>query len=340
MNDIVETKRGYASVPMHSDSQGGSLVPQTLGDVVDFAKIMSRASIALPKHLRENDGACMAVAMQAFRWQMDPFAVANKTYSVNDRLAYEAQLVAAVINMRAPISKAPIYSYSGDGPTRRCKVTCHMKDGETREYETPMFSQITVKNSPLWKSDPDQQLGYFAIRSWGRRYAPEVILGVYDRDEIAEAEPLNITPKANAGMAERLAAKADTRPQEGFNAVTGEIIDAEVEDIPNNSQTASEDAPPSEATSEQPGAATTAEADDEGAADIRMPESFDAEYLEDWQAAIKGALQNFKGAKELREFWSDPETATRYAGLKYANPGLAKELVTAMNTRLAEIKNA
>lgn len=64
-------------------------------------EVMARAGIALPKHLRDNPGACMAVAMQAFEWDMSPFAVASKSYSFNGVIAYEAQLITAVVNTRS-----------------------------------------------------------------------------------------------------------------------------------------------------------------------------------------------------------------------------------------------
>jgi hypothetical protein len=245
----------YATVSMESVGAGGALAPKTLGDVVAFAKVMSRAAIALPKHLRDNDGACMAVAMQAMRWEMDPFAVANKSYSVNDRLAYEAQLIAAVVHTRAPIRGRPNYIFTGQGVTRRCQVVCVMADGEEREYTSPEFGQITTKNSPLWKSDPDQQLGYFAIRSWARRHTPEVILGVYTPEETATFnEVRDVTPRPS-GLRERLETRREAA-LEGFtsaqaeeqskalddaldgdqipahDAETGEVIDAEVEEKP------------------------------------------------------------------------------------------------------------
>lgn len=230
----------YAGVDMSSTGAGGSLAPKSLGDVVAFATVMARADIALPKHLRGNEGACLAVSMQAMRWEMDPFAVANKSYSVNDRLAYEAQLVAAVVHTRAPIKRRPDYIYDGSGPTRRCTVSVEMLDGSTKVYESPTFASITTKNSPLWKSDPDQQLGYFAIRSWARRHTPEVILGVYTPDELIDNPDAvrNVTPSAPSGLSARLAAAPAAT--EGFNAreaepahdpATGEVIDAQVEPI-------------------------------------------------------------------------------------------------------------
>ncbi|TPN44417.1 recombinase RecT [Mesorhizobium sp. B1-1-4] len=177
---------------------------------------MCRADIALPKHLRGNAGACMAVAMQALEWQMSPFAVASKSYEVGGRIAYEAQLIAAVVNTRSGIRGRLRYEYLGEGSELSCRVT-GVLDGQECEYETPPIGAITVKNSPLWKSDPRQQLGYFAARSWARRHCPEVILGVYDRDEVEHFGPTNakdVTPS----LSERLAIAQGASPDaEGFD---------------------------------------------------------------------------------------------------------------------------
>jgi hypothetical protein len=54
------------------------------------------------------------------------------------------------------------------------------------EYTTPQLKDITPKNSPLWQSDPDQQMAYFGVRRWGRRYCPDILLGVFARDEIED----------------------------------------------------------------------------------------------------------------------------------------------------------
>lgn len=183
------------SVSISGGQKGMSIVPETFAQVMEFAAAMAVANVAIPKHLRGSEGACMAVAMQAFEWGMSPFAVANKSYSVNDRIAYEAQLIAAVVNTRSGIQGRLKYKYSGEGDTRQCTVI-GIIDGEAAEYTSPLFSKIHPKNSPLWKSDPDQQLGYYSARAWARRHVPEVILGVYDRDEIetVEADPIEYEP--------------------------------------------------------------------------------------------------------------------------------------------------
>lgn len=167
----------------------GGMSFNSMTEIMEFAKVMAISGVAIPKHLRDNPGACLAVCIQAHEWQMSSFAVANKSYSVNDRLSYEAQLVNAVILRRAPIVGRFKITYSGEGPTRQCKVTARLADGDEVEYTSPKFSEITTKNSPLWKADPDQQLFYYSSRSMCRRHFPDVLLGVYTMDEMEDMTP-------------------------------------------------------------------------------------------------------------------------------------------------------
>jgi len=175
---------------------GGAMNFATMTDIMEFAKLMSISQVAVPKHLRDNPGACLAVVIQSSEWQMSPYAVANKSYSVNDRLVYEAQLVSAVILRRAPLKGRIKYEYTGDKEKRVCTVSCVTTDGETITHSSPCFGDITPKNSPLWKSDPDQQLGYHTVRAMCRRHFPDVLLGVYTMDEIEPTTMRNVTPAA------------------------------------------------------------------------------------------------------------------------------------------------
>lgn len=256
------------AVGMSTGSTGAKIAPQNLGEVVKFAEVMCRADIALPQHLRGNAGACMAVAMQALEWQMSPFAVASKSYAVGGRIAYEAQLIAAVVNTRSGIKGRLRYSYEGEGPSLTCTVT-GILDGEECVYTSPTVGSITTKNSPLWKSDVQQQLGYFSARSWARRHCPEVILGVYDRDEVEEFRgPDNardVTPKAS--LSARLAqSQADAGEREGFtatpaaeephDALTGEILDNTDTDEPAPASSVDAGTQPAEGEVETPPAAS------------------------------------------------------------------------------------
>jgi hypothetical protein len=120
------------------------------------------------------------------RWNMDPFAVSQKAYVTGDSIAYEAQLVNAVILTHAPIVGRPAYTYTGAGNARRCTVSVLLR-GDTKPSEYTSPETVPGGNSPLWKKDLDQQLGYYSIRAWARRYCPETIMGVYTPEELADA---------------------------------------------------------------------------------------------------------------------------------------------------------
>lgn len=241
MNQIAPRETSINSVTVASGANGSSIAPQNLGEVVRFAEVMCKADIALPKHLRGNAGACMAVAMQALEWQMSPFAVASKSYSVNGAIAYEAQLIAAVVNTRSGIKGRLKYAFNGSGSDMTCTVT-GMLDGEECEYTSPTIGTIPTKNSPLWKSDPQQQLGYFSARSWARRHCPEVLLGVYDRDEAEQFQGADNAKDVTPSIMQRLQQR-QTEPaaSEGFDK---DFVTSETETLA--STTINEDQPVSD----------------------------------------------------------------------------------------------
>lgn len=263
MNKLVTTDRNPAStVALSQHGAGSFLQPESLGDVVRFAELMCQSKAGIPAYLHGNAADCMAITLQALQWSFNPFSVAQKSYKIKDVIAYEAQLIAAVINTRADLKRRPQIEYRGEGAKRKCIVTFEFKDGSVQVYESPEFANITPKNSPLWKSDPDQQQAYYSLRAGARRYCPEVILGAYDRDEVEEFRgpdaARDVTPRQT--LAERLALARDAAQQpeggnEGFaasttadephDALTGEIIDNTNTDeaAPSSSSVADEAAP-------------------------------------------------------------------------------------------------
>lgn len=272
MNQIVtRPETSINAIGIATGVGGSSIAPQNLGEVVRFAEVMCKADIALPKHLRGNAGACMAVALQALEWQMSPFAVASKSYAVNGAIAYEAQLIAAVVNTRSGIQGRLKYHFEGEGAAMTCRVV-GILDGEECEYVSPTIGSITTKNSPLWKSDSQQQLGYFSARSWARRHCPEVILGVYDREEVEQFRGSENARDVTPSLAERLQlARVEqheaTGPREGFDA---DFVTRETETLSSGHTTEQDDISSADLTDETGSGdlpATSGAAPDESASD-------------------------------------------------------------------------
>jgi RecT family len=164
----------------------GGVTFASVVEVMDFAKTMATAGMMIPKYLRGNPGGCLGITFQAIEWRMSPFQVANKSYSVNDRVGFESQLIHAVVEARAPLQHRLDCRYDGEGATRTCTIVGMFISGDTREYTSPEIGKIRVKNSPLWVDDPDQQLFYYASRAWARKWCPDVLMGIYAREELAE----------------------------------------------------------------------------------------------------------------------------------------------------------
>lgn len=187
---------------LHQDGSDSALVPQhgfgSQGLLMDFekiramqslAEIMATAKVTVPAHLAGKAGDCLAVIMQAAQWQMNPFAVAQKTHVVNGTLGYEAQLVNAVVQASGSINGRFHYEYHGEGANVSCRVGAVIRgEKEITWNDFLSAASVTTKNSPLWKTNPKQQLGYLQVKNWARTYCPGAILGVYSEDEL-EAMP-------------------------------------------------------------------------------------------------------------------------------------------------------
>lgn len=220
--NVVEMSRPALDVDI-PDVAPNSAALILSGDGMDrmmkLATVMASGRSTVPKHLQGNTGDCMAVIMQAMSWRMNPFAVAQKTHIVNGALGFEAQLINAAIISSGLLADRPQYDWYGDwsrvignykdveskknpGETYRklastaadekgcgVKISVTIKGEDQPRSLDLLLTQAGVRNSPLWADDPRQQLAYLAIKRWARLHTPDVILGVYSPDELAEVRP-------------------------------------------------------------------------------------------------------------------------------------------------------
>ncbi|MCP5159956.1 MAG: recombinase RecT [Gammaproteobacteria bacterium] len=229
------------------------------------AEVMASGKSTVPAHLRGSVGDCMAIVLQSARWNMDPYAVAQKTHmSQGGIMGYEAQLVNAVIITRAPIKHRPKYEWFGDWAKILGKVSQNQgKNGGQyssaawdkvdeaglgvrvivtltgEEEPTPLellLVQAQTRFSTMWAGDPRQQLAYLAIKRWARLYCPDVLMGVYTTDELEGPNdpPPQPTPtttgKGVKGLKSALTAKRQDAqqsppPPPGVDPETGEVIE-------------------------------------------------------------------------------------------------------------------
>lgn len=198
MNQLATVDQAE-SLPAHPVSMASAAVmmsPQHLQSLVGFADMMSKSAMSVPDHLRGKPSDCLAIAMQAAQWGMNPFAVAQKTHIVSGRLGYEAQLVIAVVQASGSVHGAFHYEYQGDGGNLQCRVGAQLRGHDSVTWsEWLSIANVATKNSPLWKTNPKQQIGYLQAKNWARLYCPGAILGVYTPDELEILPPVGQTPR-------------------------------------------------------------------------------------------------------------------------------------------------
>ena len=257
MNEIVKTKPETASAmadrmkdAVRIDPGLGAYQMADLSDALKFADAMSKGGVMVPPLLRDKPGVCLAVIMRAVHWGFDPYALAGEMYQArgDGPVGYQAKVFVAALRQVAGIQLQ--YEFQGEYVMRDVEAkSAHGKvisrrtaegdrkviasakvDGVLLTYETPQICDITVKNSPLWNHDPDQQLCYYAARGWARRHRPDVMMGAKSVDEADyEAEQMkDVTPKSGfAQLAEQARAAAvdpKPEPEPEPETVTGEVM--------------------------------------------------------------------------------------------------------------------
>lgn len=183
---------------------------ESISDAIEFSAQMAKADL-LPPHLKGKPADCLRVVMQAARWNMDPFSVADKTSIIGGKLNYEGQLVSAVVNSRGNLAKKLNYTFEGEGDKRVLTVSGTIKgedEPRTITLDVPLARKIN-KNGQI-NINPDQQMCYIGARLWARRHTSELMLGVYTPDEIDPDEPTNVTGTADVPDRPEAPAKATT----------------------------------------------------------------------------------------------------------------------------------
>lgn len=191
------------------------------------AKYMAAAEGFTPKHLINKTEACFAVVTRSLTWKLDPFAVAQSTYSpAPGKVGFEGKLCQAIIENSGKVEGGVKYEPFGDWTKvhgkfeiitnaegkKYPKATYTDKDEiglgviakaqvrgekEKREFKIDL-RQAFPRNSTLWATDPFTQLCYRAARGLGNIAMPGIFMGVPFEGETFDTHNMkDVTPKEN-----------------------------------------------------------------------------------------------------------------------------------------------
>jgi len=136
----------------------------------------------VPDHFKKSVGDCYIAVNLANRYGMDPWTLMQELYIVNGRPMMSGKLAIAILNHSLAEPLRPVYSSEGD--ERTITLTGRLQ-GEADAQSVKLKVRDARTANEQWKKNPDQMLMYASARTWGRRFAPDILLGiVFDDEEI------------------------------------------------------------------------------------------------------------------------------------------------------------
>jgi hypothetical protein len=177
----------------------GWLTPESFERAEQIAGLMSRMG-TMPQHLVGKPADCFRIVVQAGKWGMDPFSVAECTSLVHGRMCFEGKLVAAVLKAMNALDGRLKYVIEGEGQASKITITgrprgsdedCKLS-GAVSNWRTHTKTKEGQTLPNHWDKDPHSALIYRGTRQWARLYAPEALMGIYTPDEVEEIHDVQV----------------------------------------------------------------------------------------------------------------------------------------------------
>jgi hypothetical protein len=195
---------------------------------LDLAKAFAESKM-VPDHFKKSIGDCYIAINLAQRFGMDAWSVMQELYIIQGKPMMSGKMAIAILNHSLADPLRPVYSGAGDD----LEITLSGRpEGETGPLSVTMKVKDAKTSNEQWKKNPEQMLMYAASRMWGRRYTPDILLGIVFDDE-------EITNPGFNGSRPQMTHKPSTpiaSPQGRVDVIdeeTGEVLDSPVP-LPKN----------------------------------------------------------------------------------------------------------
>ena len=167
-----------------------------------YANIMAGSNM-VPAHFKGmNTDLCLVIA-KALSMGIDPVAMCQEVFPVKGKMTYGAKLIIAMIHSSNIVEPRTYVTQVGNWDNRGqlqgnrfanemglgLRVGFKYFGDEAPTYGSTIFlADQTTRSSPLWSTDPIQQLTYLAAKRWSSIHLPAVTMGMMLRDEVEQEE--------------------------------------------------------------------------------------------------------------------------------------------------------
>jgi len=184
----VEVKEKQVNQTLSSIVQGR---PMTFEQMLAMAKIYAQSTL-IPSQYRGNVADCYIALEMSQRMNANAFLIMQNLFVIKGKPSFSGQFIIAMLNACGRFT--PIkFKISGVGDKRECIAYATEKGGELLEGPVVSIQMAKdegwySKDGSKWKTMPEIMLRYRSASFFGRMYAPEMLMGIYSKEEIIEGE--------------------------------------------------------------------------------------------------------------------------------------------------------
>lgn len=172
---------------------------QNFETALRMADCLSKSTV-VPKDYQNNTGNCMIAIEMASRINTSPMMVMQNLYIVNGRPAWSSQWIIAMINSSRRYKTELQFEFGHDAADGGLSCRAWAEDWNGHKVLGPKITMTMAnsegwvnKNGSKWKTMPDVMIQYRAASFFGRMNCPDMIMGIYSQEEVADMVDLKET---------------------------------------------------------------------------------------------------------------------------------------------------
>lgn len=170
----------------------------------DTFDVMARAADAfskstiIPKDFQGKAANVLVALDMAQRLDTSPILVMQNLYVINGRPSWSSSFIIATINNSGKYKTELQFTLTGSGDSLACYAwaedyQCHKSIGPTITMKMAKAEGWLGKNGSKWQTMPEVMIRYRAASFFGRLFCPELIMGIYSKEEVIELDPEEYT---------------------------------------------------------------------------------------------------------------------------------------------------
>lgn len=172
---------------------------QNFETALRMADCLSKSTV-VPKDYQGNTGNCMIAIEMASRINTSPMMVMQNLYIVNGRPAWSSQWIIAMINSSRRYKTELQFEFGNAKEDGGLSCQAWAEDYAGHRVVGPKITMNmandegwTQKNGSKWKTMPQVMIQYRAASFFGRMNCPDMIMGIYSQEEVADMVDLKET---------------------------------------------------------------------------------------------------------------------------------------------------